>query len=435
MLSKRVPVNEALSKKSKNTVVAGWVESTRLLGSLIFIDLRDRTGKLQVIALKKKLTPEKYKALEKITPESVLVIKGDVQESKAKEVKYELALEDFEILSKAETPIPIDLNDNTTTNLDKRLDMRFLDTRRKRINAIFKIRSQLFKDTVEFFHKQGFVNINTPKLTACGVESGAELFALPYFGKTAYLAQSPQVYKQMFVSGGLERVYEIAPVFRAEKSHTTRHLTEFTGIDMEMGFIKDEHDVMDVVEDLFKYVLQKIKEDCKGELELLKVEVSVPKKIPRLDIKEIRKLLAEKGKKVPENDDLDAEAEELLGKIVKEKYKEDFVFALNYPWAKRPFYHMKPENNPNGTKSFDFLWKGTEIATGAQREHRYEILKKQAEEKGVELNDDYANIFRFGCPSHGGVGLGLDRMTQKLLNIENVREAILLPRDPERLTP
>lgn len=435
MLSKRKPIKDVLDKPSKNVTVAGWVNNTRLLGSIVFIDIRDRTGNLQAVALKKNLTPDKYKELEKITPESVLVIEGDVQESKAKGVKYELALKDFEVLSKAETPIPIDLSDNTTTNLDKRLDMRFLDTRRKKVNAIFKIRSHLFKYTVEFFHNNGFVNINTPKLTACGVESGAELFALKYFGKTAYLAQSPQVYKQMFVSGGLERVYEIAPVFRAEKSHTTRHMTEFTGIDMEMGFIKDEHDVMDVVEELFKYILKKTKEECKEELELLNVSFNVPKKIPRLDIKEIRKLLAEKGKVIAENDDPDAESEELLGKIIKGKYKEDFVFALNYPWNKRPFYHMKPENDPNGTRSFDLIWNGVEIATGAQREHRYEILKKQAEEKGVELNEDYANIFRYGCPPHGGVGLGLDRMAQRLLNIENIRETILLPRDPERLTP
>lgn len=435
MLSKRISIKEALNKKSKDLTVAGWVENFRLLGSIIFMNLRDKTGTLQAVALKKSLKPEDYKVLEKVTPESVMVLKGTMQKSKAKGVTHELLLKDFEVLSKAEAPLPIDMADETTTGIDKRLDNRFLDTRRRKINAIFKIRSNIFKYTVDFFHKEGFVNINTPKFTACGVESGAELFAVPYFEKTVYLAQSPQVYKQMFVSGGLEKVYEIAPVFRAEKSHTTRHVTEFTGIDMEMGFIKDEHDVMDVVEELFKYITKKTKEECKDELKLLNVDFNIPKKIPRLDFKEIRKLLAEKGKNIAEDDDPDSEAEELLGKIIKAKYKEDFVFALNYPYAKRPFYHMKPKNDLNGTKSFDLIWNGVEIATGAQREHRLDVLKKQAEEKGVELNEDYANIFRFGCPPHGGVGLGLDRMAQRLLNLNNIRETILLPRDPERITP
>ncbi|MBL7100816.1 MAG: aspartate--tRNA(Asn) ligase [Nanoarchaeota archaeon] len=435
MLDKRIYIREALKKNSKEIIVAGWVENIKALGSIIFVSLRDRSGKLQAVALKKSLTPEAYKKLSKVTPESAIAIKGKIQKSKAKGAKHELALKDFEVLSRAETPLPVDMASNTTTGLDKRLDNRFLDTRREKINAIFRVRSNLFKYTVDFFHKEGFVNINTPKLTACGVESGAELFDLPYFGKKAYLAQSPQVYKQMFVAGGFERVYEIAPVFRAEKSHTTRHLTEFTGIDMEMGFIKDEHDVMDVVEALFKFIIKKVKQECKEELKILGVELDIPKKIPRIDHKEIRALLKKEGKEIGENDDLDAEAEELLGKIVKKKYKEDFVFTLNYPWAIRPFYHMKPENDPKGTKSFDLLWNGVEIATGAQREHRYEILLAQAKEKGVELNEDYGKIFRLGAPSHGGIGLGLDRMAQRLLKLNNVREAILLPRDPERLEP
>ncbi len=435
MLEKRIPIKEALKGQIEKVIVAGWIESIKLMGSIVFINLRDRSGKIQVVALKKSLNEKEFKEIEKITPESVIVLEGKIQESKAKNAQYELVLERYEILSLSETPLPIDMKDETTTGIDKRIDNRILDLRRTKVNPIFKIRSHLFKYTVEFFSKNGFINVQSPKLTACGVESGAELFALPYFNKTAYLAQSPQVYKQMFVAGGLEKVYEIGPIFRAEKSHTTRHLTEFTGIDIEMGFIKNEHDVMDVVEELFKYTLQKIKEECSEELKILNVSINVPKKIPRLDIKEIRELLKEKGKEIPEDEDLDSEAEELLGEIVKEKYNEDFVFTLNYPYAKRPFYHMKSENDPKGTKSFDLIWKGVEIATGAQREHRYEILKKQAEEKGIEINEDYAKVFRYGCPPHGGVGLGLDRMTQRLLELNNVREAILLPRDPERITP
>jgi len=435
MLSKRLYIKDAISKKTKEVVVAGWVENIKALGKITFITLRDKTGKLQIVALKNNLNPDEFKALEKITPESVISVAGKIQKSKAKSATHELALTKFEVLSKSETPLPIDMTNETTTGIDKRIDNRLLDTRREKVNAIFRIRSKMFKYTVEFFDKEGFVNIHTPKLTACGVESGAELFELPYFDKKAYLAQSPQVYKQMFVAGGFEKVYEIAPVFRAEKSHTTRHLTEFTGIDIEMGFIKDEHDVMDVVENLFKFILKNIKKDCKDELKLLDVEVHVPKKIPRLMYSEIRELLKKKGKEILKDDDLDSEAEALLGEIVKEKYGENFVFALNYPYTKRPFYHMKPDNDPKGTRSFDLIWNGVEIATGAQREHRYDVLLDQAKEKGIEIHKDYGNIFRYGCMPHGGVGLGLDRMTQHLLNLNNVREAILLPRDPERLEP
>jgi len=194
---------------------------------------------------------------------------------------------------------------------------------------------------------------------------------------------------------------------------------------------------MDVIEELFKFILNKLKKECKRELELLGVNPIVPKKIPRLSMKEVKEMLSEKGKSLLESDDLDSEAESIIGKIIKEKYNEEFVFVTNYPWEIRPFYHMKPEDDKNGTKSFDLIWNGVEIATGAQREHRYNILKEQAKEKGINLDEmeSYAEIFKFGCPPHGGIGLGLDRMVQRLLNLDNVREAILLPRDPERLTP
>ncbi len=424
---------------SNEVTLCGWVETLRVQGKVSFLLLRDRTGITQCF-----LNPSLTKDISNVTNESVVLVKGKVKKRPENQVRkemptgeIEIEASEVEILSLAETPLPIEIQEETTTHIDKRLDYRFLDVRRRKETAIFTIRSKIFKLTVEFFDKEGFINIQTPKLTQSGVESGAEEFKIPYFGKTASLAQSPQVYKQMFVVSGLEKVYEIAPIFRAEKSHTTRHVTEFTGIDFEMGFIKDEHDVMDVVEKYFKYLIENLKKECKEELKLLNIGIKAPKKMPRLDIKEIRKLLKEKGKNIPEDEDLDAEAEKLLGEIVKEKYKEDFVFALGYPWKKRPFYHMRPEDNPKTTKSFDLIFNGVEIATGAQREHRLEILEKQAKEKGIDLSKMkfYRDIFRWGPCAHGGVGLGLDRITEQLLNLGNIREAILLPRDPERLTP
>ena len=241
----------------------------------------------------------------------------------------------------------------------------------------------------------------------------------------------------MFVAGGFERVYEIAPVFRAEKSHTTRHLTEFTGVDFEMGFIKDETEIMDLIEEMFIDLVTMLKKEAGDELTLLGVEHTVPTKIPRMTMKEAKEMLKAKGRSYKDDDDLDPEGEKLLGKLVKKKFDSDFVFVTNFPWEIRPFYHMKPEDDPKGTKSFDLLFNGVEICTGAQREHRLDILSEQAKEKGMDMKDmvKYAEIFKYGCPPHGGVGFGLDRITQRLLQLDNIREAVLLPRDPERMDP
>ncbi len=422
---------------NKKVLIKGWVSEIRSLGKVQFIVVRDKTDSIQCVAHKDEIKPDIFNKIPKISIESVVEIEGTVKKSKQAKKGFEISIEHLDVLAESLTPLPIDTSEKSKTMIDKRLDYRFLDLRRPQISAIFKIRSKVFNFVSNFFESKNFVAINTPKITAGGVESGAEQFAIDYFGKEAFLAQSPQVYKQMFVISGLERVYEIGAVFRAEKSHTTRHLTEFTGIDFEMGFTKDENDVMDVIDELMKYVLKEVKEKCKPELELLNVKIEIPKKIPRLTLDEARKMLEKKGKKIPEKEDPDPEAEKLLGEIVKEKYDSDFVFLTLYPAEKRPFYHMKPKNNPKLTQSFDLLYKGVEISTGAQREHRYEILKQQAKEKGIDLDKMgfYADIFKYGACSHGGAGLGFDRIIQRMLNLDNVREAILLPRDPERLTP
>ncbi len=424
----------------QSVTLCGWVDTLRVSGKIAFLLLRDRTGIIQIF-LDKTLT-EKYQ--HELKKESVVLVEGLVGKRPDNQVKkemktgaVEIAAKHLELVSVSDTPLPIDVIAETTTNIDKRLDYRFLDVRREKVKDIFMIRSKVFSKTVEFFDKAGFIAIQSPRLTASGVESGAEEFKIPYFGKTASLAQSPQIYKQMFVVSGLEKVYDIGPIFRAEKSHTTRHLTEFTGIDFEMGFIKDEHDVMTVVEEYFKFLLSELKRICKEELEHLDVTINVPKTIPKMTLGEAKKILKDHGKILPDDEDLDAESERIIGEHVKKRHNCDFVFMLEYPWAKRAFYHMRPEGNKKITKSFDLLFNGVEIGTGAQREHRLDILEAQAKEKGIDLKKMtfYRDIFRFGCPSHGGVGLGLDRITQRLLNLDNIREAILLPRDPERLTP
>jgi len=432
----RTYINDITEKsEGKEVLIKGWVHEIRDLGKLKFMLVRDVSGIIQIVAHKEKTEKKLFESLCNVYKESCAEILGKVKASKQATGGREIVPEKFNIISQSLPVLPVDTSDFSKTDIAKRLDWRFLDTRRKNISAIFKIRSKIFKNLVNFFNENRFIDINTPKMTRLGLESGAELFQLMYFGKPAFLAQSPQLYKQMFVVGGFERVYEIGPVFRAEKSHTTRHLTEFTGIDFEMGFIKDENDIMDLIEKMMKQLIENIKKECHEELKLVNAELKVPAEIPRIDMKEIKKMLEKEGKKLKEDDDLDAEAEQLIGKIIEKKYNSEFVFVTNYPFSKRPFYHMRPDNDKKGTRSFDLLWKGVEIATGAQREHRIDILEKQAKEKKIKIDPIYSEIFKYGCPPHGGVGFGLDRLTARMLNLENVREAILLPRDPERLTP
>ncbi len=434
---KRTLIRDLPKKIGKTVLLQGWVQDVRNLSKIKFVILRDRSGSMQTVALQQETQEKVFNRINELVPESVVAITGKVKENKESRYGVEVLIQKITILSTAAVPLPIDNSDKSTTHIDKRIDYRFLDTRNAKHQAIFKVRSKIARILTDFFDKNGFININTPKLTTIGVESGAELFQVNYFGKPVYLSQSPQVYKQMFVVGGFERVYEIAPIFRAEKSNTTRHLTEFTGVDMEMGFIRDETEIMAVIQSMIIYLLKKLNKEVAGELTLLGVAHTIPKTIPRITMKEAKEMLAAKGKSYGVDDDLDAEGERLLGQLVKEKYNSEFVFVTRFPWAVRPFYHRKPEDDPKTTKSFDLLFNGVEIATGAQREHRYEILKAQAAEKGLNLDSmtKYAEIFRYGVPPHGGVGFGLDRITQRLLGLENVREAVLLPRDPERSSP
>ena len=433
----RTLINELKNHLNSEVLLQGWVQEVRNLSKIKFIILGDRTGDMQTLALKAETEPVSFDAISEITKESVVEIRGTPKENKESRWEIEVLIKSVKLISKAEVPLPIDNTDKSMTILDKRLDFRFLDTRNIKHAAILKVRSKIAKIFTNFFDENGFTNINTPKMTKIGVESGAELFEVNYFGKPMYLAQSPQVYKQMFVSGGFERVYEIAPVFRAEKSHTVRHLTEFTGVDFEMGFIKDFTDVMDFIEQMFVNLINHLKKECSEELKLLGIEHKIPHKIPRISLEEAKEVLFKKGKKYKKDEDLDSEGEKLLGELVKEKYDSEFLFLTHFPWEVKPFYQMKDERNKDVTKSFDLLFNGLEICSGSQREHRYEVWRKQAKEKGLnpDAMPEFGSIFRYGMPPHGGAGFGLDRIAQRLLLLENIKEAVLLPRDPERVTP
>lgn len=434
----RAYAKELSGLSGKKAEVQGWVHEIRDIGGLKFIVLKDKTGFMQLTLPKKAVSPAVFEKAASLTKESIVSASGLVKNSPQAQNGVELIPDELEIVSLAKAPVPIDMSGKINSDLSVRLDYRFLDLRNPKSIALFRIRSKVSKFIAEFFDYQGFMNINTPKLTVAGVESGAELFPVVYFDRQAFLSQSPQIYKQMMVAAGFEKVYELGVVFRAEKSNTTRHLTEFTGVDFEQGFIESEHDAMDTAEGLMKHIIKRLTEECPEELKLWGRELKpADYKFPRMTMKEVKEILAKKGKILPPEDDLDPEAEKMLGEIVKEKFGSEFVFVTEYPWSKRPFYHMKPEGKSNLTKSFDLIWNGVEIATGAQREHRYEILKAQAKEKGLNLDEmkDYAMIFQYGCPPHGGAGLGLDRMIECLMKLDNIREGILLPRDPVRLTP
>ncbi len=428
-LSRRVSTADLQRSKLGSTLVlAGWVENFKHMGKVAFIKLRDRNGYAQVV-----ITPSYSKLKDlNLTRESVVAVRGNVKKSKAKSGGKELELMDIEILSSAKTPLPIEfLGKDIETDLSKRLDYRYIDLRNPKNLAIFKVLSTFNHASKEFFAKEGLIEIFSPKLIATPSEGGGEEFVVPYFKKKAYLAQSPQFYKQMAQSAGFEGVFEIAPVFRANPSHTIRHDTEFTSLDVEISWIDDEG-ARKFEERWLNYVMKEIKKRHGQEIKrVFGKDVVVPKlPFPRITMSEALKISKIKG------DDLDPEAERKVCAHTKKKYGHDFVFVTEYPWSIRPFYHMKPEDK-NKTMSFDLLYNGVEITTGAAREHRYDILKSQAQEKGLSVKSVqfYLDFFKWGCPPHAGFGFSPTRFVMLLLGLGNVRESTFAPRDTDRLTP
>jgi len=430
---KRIRVKELEKYIGKEVKVQGFLHEIRNQSKVKFILLRELSGIIQCVSLPESKT---FEEVAKISKESVIEIKGIVKKEKQAISGIEIQIKEISVLSTAEElPIQV-VEKGKEAALPLRLDYRWLDLRKPKKALIFQIATTLEEAMREFWKKEEFIEIHSPKIMGVPSESGAELFSLEYFGKTAYLAQSPQLYKQMAMSAGLEKIFEVGPVFRANPSHTTRHDTEFTSIDMEISFIDGVEDVMSMEERWLAHTIKKIKEVHGEEIEkVFGIKIEVPKvPFPRITMKEAIKLL--KGKGVVQEVDLDALGEKKICEIVKEKYSHDFVFITEYPYSKRPFYHMK-QSDKTLTKSFDLIWKGLEITTGAQREHRLEILKEQALEKGLTLEPikHYLDFFKYGCPPHGGCGVSSTRLLMQLLELTNVREATFLPRDTERLTP
>ncbi len=435
-LEERIAINEIFLESLKTVVVAGWIQQVRNLGGLRFVQLQDRSGVAQIVMPKKKVS-EKIFNLD-LQEGDIILVKGDVIENTNAPNGKEILPSMLEILNKRVQEYPIAISDKIETNPDKRYDFRYLDLRKRNVSQIFEIESAAAYNFQEFFNKNNFLQFFSAKIVGSATESGANVFEIGYFDKKAFLAQSPQFYKQMMLVAGFERVFEIGPVFRAEKHHTSRHLCEYTSIDFEISYIENQIEVMQVLENAVSYVINKLKKEKKDIFEERGVKIDEPpKKWPIITIQECNDILSSEGKELDIYEDLDAEAENIIGKYVKEKWKSDFVFVDQYPWNVRPFYTMKDDNNPKLTKSFDLLYKGQELTTGGQREHRVEILTKQAKEKGFKIEhvDSYLQFFRNGAPPHGGSGTGIERFVQKILDLPNIREARLLPRDPTRLHP
>ncbi|MBO4848940.1 MAG: aspartate--tRNA(Asn) ligase [Clostridia bacterium] len=412
--------------------VAGFVENLRNKRWMAFIVLRDFSGKLQ-LTVDKGAYPEVAAEVDKLTVESVVTAYGKVVENPAVKMGgREMIVEKLVVESVAEAlPMMAD------SAIDARLDYRWIDLRTEKNKLMIKAQTEFTKSMREFLLERNFVEIHTPKIIGAASESGADVFELTYFDRKAYLAQSPQFYKQMAMAAGLERIFEVGPVFRAEKSFTSRHATEFTGFDLEMSYIDSFEDVMKIEEEMLTYSLKNIAEKYGEEIErLYGLKTVVPTlPFPRIKLHDLYDELEKRyGYTVPEEEkvDLSTDAEKLSFRFAQEVYGHEFLFVTDFPKDKRAFYHMRKDDVPQG---YDLIWRGTEITTGAQREHRYEELRRQADEKG--LGEDvkfYMDFFRYGCPPHGGFGLGVDRMTMLLLDI-GIKEAEFIFRSPIRLNP
>lgn len=376
--------------------------------------------------------------LETLKEESCCIIRARVVAEERAKMGYELHLTSIEVLSAPKEASPIVINGKQMdSSIEKLLDFRPITLRNEKERAIFRIQNAITDGMRRFFAKHNFTEIHSPKLVSAGAEGGANIFRLDYFGKEAYLAQSPQVYKQMMV-GVYERVFEIGPVFRAEKHDTSRHLNEYTGVDLEMGYIESFEDIMQTETELLKEAMQSVKENCPYEVSLLSVQVPEIKDIPSIRFFEAKEWIAKTFcRSICDKEDFEPEEEKLLCSLIKEKYGSDFVFVTHYPSKKRPFYAMDDPNHPEVTLSFDLLFRGMEVTTGGQRIHGYEEQYRKIAGRGMnpEAFESYLMMHKYGMPPHGGLGIGLERLTCKLLDMENVRYASLFPRDINRLVP
>ncbi len=412
--------------------IAGWVHEKRDLGGVFFFILRDLSGFAQVTLHRGEVEKELFERVKKVPRESVVAIEGKVKRESKAPNGYEIIPERMEVLNEASQILPLDTTGKVGAELDTRLDARFMDLRTERTKHIFIIRSRVLKAIRDFLDDLGFIEINTPKIVSAATEGGTALFPISYFEREAFLNQSPQLYKQMLMASGFDRVYEIAPIFRAEEHDTTKHLNEATSVDIEVAFVS-EKEVMVILEELIAFVYSKVM-DYPG-LSKLNLKLDVPKKpFRRITYDEAIELLSEAGEEIEWGEDLSTSAEHTLGEIMGELY-----FITDWPCAIKPFYAQPAEEGKREDicNAFDLMHPKVELASGSQRVHSYELLKRKIESKGLSADsfEFYLDAFRYGMPPHAGWGLGVERLLMSMLEIDNIREVVLFPRDRRRLAP
>jgi nondiscriminating aspartyl-tRNA synthetase len=417
----------------KEVTLAGFAHETRDLGGIAFLVLRDRKGLAQITLVKKLLGKDAFKMARSISRESVVQVKGMVKAEAKAPRGFEILPTEVKVLSAAEVPLPLDPTEKVECELDTRLDARFMDIRRPCVLAAFEIESYVLQSLRDYFCKKGITEVFTPKIVAAATEGGTDLFPISYFEKEAFLNQSPQLYKQMLMGAGMDRVFEIGPIFRAEEHDTRRHLNEAISIDIEISFA-DDKDVMELLERAVENAYRFVKENCDYQLQVLNLDLQVPK-VPfrRITYSEALDMAAERsGVTMQWGDDLDTETEKFLGETIGEHY-----FLTDWPSSIKPYYTLPYEDRPEVCRGFDLMHPRMELASGAQRVHDCDMLVKRIKEKGLEPEgfEFYLKAFRYGMPPHAGWGLGLSRLVMTMLKLENIRDAVIFPRDRRRLVP
>ncbi|MCX8163134.1 MAG: aspartate--tRNA(Asn) ligase [Candidatus Micrarchaeota archaeon] len=418
-------------KENKEVVIVGWINELRDIGKIRFVQIRDKTGIAQVVAKKETSPKEVFEKIDN-PKETVVAIKGIVRKSTIAKSGYEIEPLEIEILNSLSAKVPFELTGKVPAELDTRLDYRYVDIRRHNVYAIFKIKSRIINAFRQFLLNKGFDEIQPPVLVAAATEGGAELFEVKYFEKEAYLAQSPQLYKQLAVIGGMDKVFITMPVFRAEKHNTLEHLNEIIQMDCEIGFC-DEKEAIELLKETFKHIVKEVKNNCKKELDLLGTELKTVEEIPSYSYSQLVEKLQEHDAKIEWGQDFDREHEKKLNQILK---KEAYVIT-KWPTKIRAFYSMPEEENPEICKAYDLVYKGLEISSGAQRIHQPELLIGQLKKRGQNPENFkfYIDAFRVGAPPHAGWSIGLERITMKICDLKNIREAALFPRGRNRRTP
>lgn len=423
-------------RDGKATTIAGHVHELRDLGGILFVVVRDRTGRLQVV-VKAEQTPDVFERASELAGEDVVQVAGTLSATDQAPGGVELLPEELAVVSEARDSPSIEVSKDVDADLSTELDERHLSVRQPETRAVFSLRATAMRAMRDWFDDQQFEEVDTPELSTAGAEGGADLFPVVYYDREAYLSQSPQLYKQILVASGFDRLYEMGHAFRAEDFGTSRHVSEIAMFDVELGYIEDHHDVMDVQEESLRYTIEQVEANASRELDLLDVDLQVPTEdFPRLTFEEARTILRDEFDHVAEDStDLDSKGERLLGEHFAAK-GHPAVFVVGYPEEK--FYYMQGVAGDDvASRKFDLLYLGQEMSSGGQREHDADRLRETMVEQGVDPADFefYLDAFRFGVPPHGGYGLGIDRLVQQLAGRDNVKEAILFPRDPDRLTP